>query len=88
MTRTTRCVNALMALALTAVAATSAPAFAETRTICTYDPAGKSGEYFKLLDEFAVGGEELVKRGIEQANDDRKTVHRLHGREIHRGRDY
>ena len=40
-------------LALTALLVSTA-AQAETRTICTYDPAGKSGEYFKLLDDYAL----------------------------------
>ncbi len=54
----TRFVHALMGLALTAVAATALPAQAvETRTICTYDPAGKSGDYYKILDELALQSE-------------------------------
>lgn len=40
-------------LALTALVVSTA-AQAQTRTICTYDPAGKSGEYFKLLDDYAL----------------------------------
>ena len=53
----TRFTNALMGLALTAIAAAAVPAQAETRTICTYDPAGKSGDYFKILDELALQAE-------------------------------
>ena len=30
------------------------PAQAQTRTLCTYDPAGKSGDYYKLLDAFTL----------------------------------
>lgn len=54
----TRFAHALMGLALTAVTAAAIPAQAmETRTICTYDPAGKSGDYYKIMDELALQAE-------------------------------
>lgn len=53
----TRFANGLMGLVLTALAAAAVPAQAETRTICTYDPAGKSGDYYKIMDELALQAE-------------------------------
>ncbi len=41
---------AAMALSL----GTASSAQAEDVTVCTYDPAGKSGEYYKIMDEFAL----------------------------------
>lgn len=32
----------------------ASPASAETRTMCGYDPAGKSGEFFRLLNDYAL----------------------------------
>lgn len=32
----------------------AAPASAESRTMCGYDPAGKSGEFFRLLNDYAL----------------------------------
>ena len=32
----------------------AAPAHAESRTICVYDPAGRSGDYFKLMSSYAT----------------------------------
>lgn len=32
----------------------AAPAFAESRTICVYDPAGRSGDYFNLMSDYAT----------------------------------
>ncbi len=43
-------VGTLLGLALLA---TSVPAQA-TNVICSYDPAGKSGDYFKILEDFAL----------------------------------
>jgi len=34
--------------------ATATPAMAETRTMCAYDPAGKSGDFFRLLSDYAL----------------------------------
>jgi hypothetical protein len=34
--------------------ATASPASAESRTICAYDPAGKSGEFFRLLGDYGL----------------------------------
>jgi hypothetical protein len=34
--------------------ATAAPAYAETRAICVYDPAGRSGDYFSLMTKYAT----------------------------------
>lgn len=33
---------------------TATPAQAETLTICAYDPAGKSGDFFRLLSDYAL----------------------------------
>lgn len=49
----TRFHRAVAGLVLACIAAVSAPASAG-QVICAYDPAGKSGEYYKLLDEFAL----------------------------------
>ena len=32
----------------------AAPAHAETRTICVYDPAGRAGDYFQLMSAYAT----------------------------------
>jgi hypothetical protein len=32
----------------------ASPASAESRTMCGYDPAGKSGEFFRLLNDYAL----------------------------------
>ncbi|RME21504.1 MAG: hypothetical protein D6798_17965 [Deltaproteobacteria bacterium] len=53
----TRKRNALFGLVLAALAAFAGPAAADTRTICTYDPAGKSGDYFKILEDLALQAE-------------------------------
>jgi hypothetical protein len=42
------------ALAALFFAVASPAAHAETRTICAYDPAGKSGDFFRLLSEWAL----------------------------------
>ena len=34
--------------------AAATPAQAETRTMCAYDPAGKSGDFFRLLGDYAL----------------------------------
>lgn len=34
--------------------ATATPAMAESRTMCAYDPAGKSGDFFRLLSDYAL----------------------------------
>jgi hypothetical protein len=39
--------------ALLALAA-AAPALAETRSVCVYDPAGRSGDYYGLMSKYAV----------------------------------
>lgn len=43
--------TALVALALLV---TAAPASAETKSICVYDPAGRSGDYFALMSRYAT----------------------------------
>ena len=44
-----------LAAGLTALSmAVAAPAHAETRSICVYDPAGKSGDYFGLMSKYAT----------------------------------
>lgn len=43
-----RILAALMALVV------AAPALAETRAICVYDPAGRSGDYFGLMTKYAT----------------------------------
>ncbi len=32
----------------------AAPAAAESRTLCVYDPAGKSGDYYRILEEWTL----------------------------------
>jgi hypothetical protein len=32
----------------------ASPASAETRTLCAYDPAGKAGDFFRLLNDYAL----------------------------------
>lgn len=46
--------NALALVALAASALASAPAAAETRSLCVYDPAGRSGDYFALMSKYAT----------------------------------
>jgi hypothetical protein len=48
LTRYAACTAALLGLA------TATPAMAETRTMCAYDPAGKSGDFFRLLSDYAL----------------------------------
>ncbi|MBX2798491.1 MAG: hypothetical protein KTR31_12495 [Myxococcales bacterium] len=43
---------ALLSMALSFAAPVQARA--ETRTICVYDPAGRSGDYFSLMSKFAT----------------------------------
>jgi len=44
-----------IASALTVLSlAVAAPAQAETRSICVYDPAGKSGDYFGIMSKYAT----------------------------------
>lgn len=44
-----------LASALTVLSlAVAAPAQAETRSICVYDPAGKSGDYYGLMSKYAT----------------------------------
>ena len=51
MTRMSRWIAAgLTALSM----AVAAPAHAETRSICVYDPAGKSGDYYGLMSKYAT----------------------------------
>ncbi len=53
---------ALAALLGAAAALAPAPAAAaETRTLCAYDPAGKSGDFFRLLSDYAL---EASKWGV------------------------
>lgn len=55
--------TATLALLTTVFALMGAkPAFAESRTVCAYDPGGKSGEYHKLLEDFAL---EATAWGVE-----------------------
>ena len=46
----------LILAALLALTAALAPAraYADTRTICVYDPAGRSGDYFTLMSKYAT----------------------------------
>ena len=47
--------RALVAVTALLGLASAAPAqAAETRTICAYDPAGKSGDFFRMLGEYAL----------------------------------
>ena len=32
-------------------------AVADSRVICVYDPAGKTGDYFKIMEDFALSSE-------------------------------
>jgi len=52
----------------------SAPAQAETRVICVYDPGGKAGDYYAIMDTFAV---EASTWGVQlklQAYTDEETA--------------
>ena len=42
------------ALVVAVLGATAAPSQAEAATICAYDPAGKSGDFFRLLGDYAL----------------------------------
>jgi hypothetical protein len=53
----TRLTHAALAFLVAAGSLFSSAALAETRTICTYDPAGKSGEYFQMLDDYALAAQ-------------------------------
>lgn len=51
------------AAAITALSmAWAAPAAAETRSICVYDPAGKSGDYYAIMSKYAT---EASNWGVE-----------------------
>lgn len=44
----------MFAMLFTAILALVSPAQAETRTICVYDPAGKSGDYYAIMSKWAT----------------------------------
>lgn len=48
----TRLARILLAVAALAGVAAASPA--EAAVVCTYDPAGRSGDYFKMLQDFAL----------------------------------
>jgi len=55
MTRLSRHMTRWIAAGVTALSmAMAAPAHAETRSICVYDPAGKSGDYYGLMSKYAT----------------------------------
>ena len=51
-------ISSARSLCMTAAALTglmaSTPALAETRSLCVFDPGGKSGDYYALLEEFSI----------------------------------
>ena len=46
--------HALVGLFAMGLALAANPAQAESRTLCAYDPAGKSGDFFRLLGDYAL----------------------------------
>lgn len=44
----------MRSFALFALLLAAAPAFAESRAICVYDPAGRSGDYYGLMSRYAT----------------------------------
>ncbi len=54
--------RALASLLLVSTMALPSLASAETRTLCVYDPGGRSGDYFQLLGDYAI---EAAGWGVE-----------------------
>jgi hypothetical protein len=69
----TRLLHTLLAVVgLAALAPTDA--FAETRTVCVYDPAGKAGDYYAIMEDWALAASDWGADVTLKAYTDEETA--------------